>query len=284
MLKKLFGRIIHILSIDISSKYVQSALDESKNVIILHRHKIFLVKIFFFQSLSCILFFSYVSIVFTHTDASRHYLLIWFSTILFLLWIYTSSKLYHKHFSIQKTIYTHKEASSLLDRSNIELYIAKTIAFSTILGIDIILSIIIQTTTDLYMYENPWYYVAEISIFIIIIIINIKVLKLFLDFEMDQVISLPWKVKYIDREWLYNIKSKIYLQNQIQSIEIVRNWRLDSLFGMWTLYINTAETNRKEWYKTLKFGKISYYDVLEDKLNNVIYNKDIAPTWSKNST
>ena len=107
-------------------------------------------------------------------------------------------------------------------------------------------------------------------------------MKLFLDFEMDQVIFLPWKVKYIDREWFYNIKSKIYLQNQIQSIEIVRNWRLDSLFGMWTLYINTAETNRKDEYKTLKFGKISYLDVLEDKLNSVIYlDKNIS--WFKNS-
>ena len=282
MLEKLFWRIIHILSIDISSKYIESALWESQKVIVLRRHKTFLLKILFLQCLWCILFFTYMWIIFAITNLSIHHILVWWWVIIFVLWIYTSAKLFKKHISTFKTIYIGKETQELLDTSWIKLYISKTIAFSVLLSIDIILSILIQVFTDIYLYDNLRLYVIEMSIFIIIIMINLKVMKLFLDFEMDQVIFLPWKVKYIDREWFYNIKSKIYLQNQIQSIEIVRNWRLDSLFGMWTLYINTAETNRKDEYKTLKFGKISYLDVLEDKLNSVIYlDKNIS--WFKNS-
>jgi len=273
MLKPLFWWITRILSIDISSKDIKSALSESKNIIVLRRHKMFLLKILFRQGLSCLLFFWYILQITSVNQPLIHYILILIWFIIFLLWMYTSIKHFKNHISDNKSIYINEEVEWLLDMTWINIYIAKTIAFTFLLGVDILASVFIQIFTDIYTVKSLWFYLLEGLIFTAIIWLNIKVMKVFLDFEMDMVIFLPGKVKYLDREWLYHIRSKTYLANQIQSIEIVKNWRVDSLFKMWTLRMSTATITTDTTLRTLTFWKISHYNALEDKFNAVIFTE-----------
>jgi len=268
-MQKILNKIIHIFSIDISSKYISNALQETKNIIVLHRHKIFLLKILWFQFLGIVLVSIYVWIIVLYASLPIVYIMSVCLVLLFLYWLYSSALLYKKHLLKRETCYIWREAKILIDKSHLENYITNAILVSIFLCIDIIVTLFSQIS-----FGNPanrWVYLLEFIIFILILLCIYKTIKAQLDYEMDIIIFSPWSVKFIDREWLYTIESKIYLWNQIQTIEISQSGWLDAVFQIWTLRISTSMTWNTPVSKVISFGKICYSQVVENKLRAVIY-------------
>jgi hypothetical protein len=272
-MNKITNIIIQLFSIEISSKHISEALSQKQNIIVLHRHKLFLLKTILLQWIGCILVGTYFIMVISIIASPFIYIMNTILLIIFLLRLIISFRVYNKHLKERKTIYVGNEWKALIDKKFFNSYLANAILLWCLLIIDVCMTIIFQIVVEWTSIRMLFIYAIEILICVFLIWIIMKTVKYQLDFEMDQVIFTQWWIKLIDREWLYTIQSKTYLWNQIQTIEIIQSWRLDAFFKIWTLRVQTWNALEWEQSQILSFWKIDYSDVIETKLRAVIYEK-----------
>lgn len=265
------NKILNLLSIDISSWILEESFQSNNNIIVLHRHKIFLIRAFFLKLLSTVLFWVYIIILLAISKLRIQYILSTIWIIIFILRLLSWILIYQNNFKKRKTIYINNDVNELFNIWWITNYISRWILLSIFLYIDVFLSIVIQIIYSDNIIENIRFYIIEFLLFISIARSTIKSMKILLDFEMDYVIFTNWTVKFVDREWFYKKSIKIYTSNQIQTITVKQMWWIDSLLKIGSIEIHTSNQNTTFWDTILTFWKIDYNHSMEDKFHSIIY-------------
>lgn len=266
---KITELILGIFGIKVSSAYKYS---ENSPSIVFCRHPFFLIKKLRTQFLLTILISINIYLTITYTKWILTIIIVSLAVFSYVYWMYLSINLYAQYIKNRNTIYTWMSLKNIGDSTHIEHYIVHGIVVIIFISIDILLTFFLKFSwTNQAISLSFRINIIEIIIFIIIIGIIIYVIKLFLDFEVDKVIVSSWKIMFVDREWLYRTSNKVYLWSQIQTIEIMQSWRIDSFFSLWALQITVSSIGKQNVDAVLSFWKIRQQEDIEEKIYKILY-------------
>ncbi len=94
---------------------------------------------------------------------------------------------------------------------------------------------------DEYANKFLWYFIWVV--FIISFVISFwKILKRFIDYEMDFALITPNEVIYYEQDWLFSRVGRTLNSTKIRSITVEKDWILRSIFNFWNVLFLA------EWY------------------------------------
>ena len=256
--------------VSISRKKIKNLIESNNDYIIIRRHNIFALNIVGLMIVSCLLMTTYWWLVYTQFEWLSSHVITYISIGLFFIRIIFSISSLTKGVRSNEATFTKSNSKKLLNVKHIDNYISYGILVIGILYIDIIITLILQFNS---IDGNIRGYILEILIFIAFIFINKKIIKLYLDFEMDMIIISNWSMQYINREWFYKVESKVFIGTQIQGIEINQSTIVDSICKKGTMIITTSKNNLQGSQSQYEFSPIKYSQTLEDDIQNVLSTK-----------
>ena len=279
---KIFSNFDTSLDSDILLKKIKKYWDW--NVLLVKRHPLFLYKAFMNAIFALFLFFWIISVIyfqylnnieFFYIFLILHLLGIWF-------WIIILLKKIISHLRWYKEFIKRKE-----DLEDIDLSQFWSFLIYSILLFFYQLIVSIWNILTLFFISNEW----TISIWwgIVMFVLNflfltliLKILKRFIDFEMDFIIVTKDEIESFNQTWIFKRDIVSLDIGKIRSISTQKDWFFKSLFNIWSLKILSEWDSDHKW--EIQFNYIhrlwtlkkSLLELIKDwkKDNNINYDID----------
>lgn len=279
---KIFSNFDTSLDSDIFLKKIKKYWDW--NVLLVKRHPLFLYKAFMNAIFALFLFFWIISVIyfqylnnieFFYIFLILHLLGIWF-------WIIILLKKIISHLRWYKEFIKRKE-----DLEDIDLSQFWSFLIYSILLFFYQLIVSIWNILTLFFISNEW----TISIWwgIVMFVLNflfltliLKILKRFIDFEMDFIIVTKDEIESFNQTWIFKRDIVSLDIGKIRSISTQKDWFFKSLFNIWSLKILSEWDSDHKW--EIQFNYIhrlwtlkkSLLELIKDwkKDNNINYDID----------
>jgi len=227
------------------------------NVLLVKRHPLFLYKAFINWIIAILLFIALVWILYMEYSKNIEYFYTF--TILHLLWIgIWVITLFKK---IISNLWSYKEFIQKKDDfKDIELWnFWKFFKYSIVLFIYQFIISIIDMVTIMNLYDNwwlsIWWWITMLIINILFLLLIIKILRRFVDFEMDFIVVTPDEIESINQTWFFKREVVSLDIKKVRSISTEKDGFFRSLFNIWWLVI-LAEWN-SENHGEIRFNYIN---------------------------
>jgi len=244
------------------------------NVLLIKRHPLFLYKAFLNAVLSLLLFIWLVFLLYIQYRENIDFFYIFLILHLFWIWLWIIllfKKMILKLWNYEEFI-TCREDLEKIDISEFWAFLKYSIVlffYQFMISVGNVVSLfIIHSEKSL----SIWWWIAIFIINILFLLVTIKILKIFIDFEMDFVIITKNEIESFDQNWIFRRKVISLDIKKIRSITIEKDWFFKSLFNIWSLKVLSEWDTEHEW--EIKFNYIHRLWKLKKAVLDLIYQND----------
>ena len=219
------------------------------NVLLVKRHPLFLYKAFFNALLGLIILTWIIFVI--NFQYSEHIEFFYIFLVLHILgiglWIFMLlKKIILKLFNYKEFI-TCKEDLAKIDMSEFWTFIK----FSIILFLYQFL-ISVWNIATLFIINDKWtigltWWVGIFVLNFLFLVIILRILKRFIDFEMDFIIVTKDEIESFNQSWIFKREIVSLDIRKIRSISTEKDWFFKSLFNIWSLKILSEWDSEHKW-------------------------------------
>jgi hypothetical protein len=219
------------------------------NVLLIKRHPLFLYKAFFSALFSLFLFSILISLIYIQYSDNIEFFYIFL--VLHLLWIWLwimllLKKIISKLWNYREFIQS-KDDLDKIDMTSFWSFLKYSMILFFYQFIISIINIIVLFSINNEKTLNLWWSIAIFIINILFLLITVKILKRFIDFEMDFVIITKDEIEAFNQIWIFKRKVISLDIKKIRSIIVEKDWFFKSLFNIGSLKILSEWDSEHEW-------------------------------------
>ena len=219
------------------------------NVLLIKRHPLFLYKAFLNWLLS--LFIFWVLIYLLYIQYSEDIIFFYIFLVLHLLWlglwiIFLFKKIILYLWNYKEFI-TCREDLTRIDLNHFWSFIKYSMVLFLYQLLVSTTNMIILFTTSHNKIISFWWLIWVLFLNILFLIITIKILKRFMDFEMDFIIVTKNEIELFDQEWIFKRKIVSLDITKIRSITTEKDGFFKSLFNIGSLKILSEWDIEHNW-------------------------------------
>lgn len=245
------------------------------NVLLIKRHPLFLYKAFLNAILAFILLLAIVAVIYFQYVLHIEFFYI-FLALHFIwvgLWIIILLKKIISNLRNYKEFINKKEDLEKIDISQFWSFLK----YSVILFFyQLLVSIWNILTLVSISHENTvtfWWWIAIIILNVLFLFTLVRILKKFIDFEMDFMIVTKDEIESFNQTGIFKREIISLDIRKIRSISTQKDWFLKSLFNIWSLLILSEASKNHKW--EIRFNYIHRLWKLKKLLTNLINKSDI---------
>lgn len=246
----------------------------NNNVLLIKRHPLFLYKAFLSAITSLFLFIWLVYLL--YIQYSDNMLFFYGFLVLHLFWIWLWILLLFKKMILKlwnyKEFITCKEDLANIDISEFWHFLKYSIILFfyqfVISVINIVFIFLIHSQKSL----SFWWSITIIIINLLFLFLTIKIIKIFIDFEMDFIIVTKDEIEAFNQKWFFKRKIISLDIQKIRSITTEKDGLFKSIFNIWSLKILSEWDTEHEW--EIKFNYIHRLWKLKKAMLNLIHQNE----------
>lgn len=244
------------------------------NVLLIKRHPLFLYKAFLSAIFAVILFTILIYLLYIQYSDNITFFYVFLVLHLFWIWFWIIILLKNiilKLFNYKEFI-TCKEDLARIDRSEFGSFLKYSIVLFLYQFIISIVNIVILFYIHIDNKMNMWWSIWIIILNILFLFTTIKIIKRFIEFEMDFIIVTKDEIESFDQAWIFKRKVISLDTSKIRSITTEKDWIFKSLFNIGALKILSEWDTEHTW--EIKFNYIHRLWKLKTSVTELIHKNN----------
>ena len=244
------------------------------NVLLIKRHPLFLYKAFIYWIFALFLFWGLLYLLYIQYHESIIYFYIFLILHLIWLWLWILlllKNIISKLFNYKEFI-TCKEDLARIDISQFWSFLKYSLVlflYQFIISISNLIVLFTASNDKIISFGwSVWIFILNL----LFLFITIKILKIFIDFEMDFIIVTKDEIESFDQAGLFKRKVVSLDIKKIRSITTEKDWFFKSLFNIGSLKILSEWDTEHKW--EIRFNYIHRLWKLKKAVLDLIYQNE----------